>query len=93
MMCFDERSAREVGVTELEQKRPCATCSRPWDADVFYANCGECKDCKRKRSRNNRAVQARKLAAFERFVDALVHLADRPTEPVERGASLTSEVG
>jgi hypothetical protein len=79
-------------VGELEQKRPCTTCGRPWDADAFYASCGECKDCKRKRSRNNRAVQARKIAAFERFVDALVNLADRTAEPAERRTSLTSEV-
>jgi hypothetical protein len=79
-------------VAELEQKRPCTTCVRPWDADAFYANCGECKDCKRTRSRNNRAVQARKIAAFERFVDALVNLADRSAEPAERRPSLTSEV-
>ena len=80
-------------MAELEQKRPCATCSRPWDADAFYANCGECKDCKRKRSRSNRAAQARKIAAFERFVEALVNLAEKTTEPpAERRASLTSEV-
>src|SRR5215470_8303590 len=39
----------------------------------------------------NRALQARKLAAFERFVDALVDLADRAPElPPERTTSLTS---
>lgn len=76
-----------------EGKRPCATCGRPWDADAFYPNCGECKDCKRKRSRNNRAVQARKIVAFERFVDALVNLAGKTTEPpAECRGSLTSEV-
>ena len=80
-------------MTELEQKRPCATCGRPWDADTFYANCAECKDCKRRRSQHNRAVQARKIAAFERFVDALVNLADRGAEPsAVPTASLTSEV-
>lgn len=60
-----------------EQGRPCLTCDRPWSADAFYAGCGECKDCKRTRSRQNRALQARKLAAFERFVDALASLAPR----------------
>ena len=80
-------------MAEMDQKRPCTTCSRPWDADAFYANCGECKGCKQKRSRNNRAVQARKIAAFERFVDALVSLAYRTTElPAEPRTSLTSEV-
>ena len=38
--------------------------------------------------------QARKLAAFERFVEAFVSLAARTAEPPgERKASLTSEVG
>jgi predicted nucleic acid-binding Zn ribbon protein len=80
-------------VAELKPKRSCTTCGRPWDRDTFYANCGECKDCKRKRSRNNRAVQARKIAAFERFADALVNLADRATEPpAECRTSLTGDV-
>jgi hypothetical protein len=81
-------------VTELEQKRPCVTCGRPWSGDAFYVNCGECKDCKRLRSQRNRALQARKIAAFERFVEAFVSLADRTAEPPgERKASLASEVG
>jgi hypothetical protein len=81
-------------VTELEQKQPCPTCGRPWSEDAFYANCAECKSCKRLRSQRNRALQARKLAAFERFVEAFVSLADRTAEPPgERKASLTSEVG
>ena len=79
-------------MAELEQKRPCATCDRPWDADAFYSNCGECKDCKRQRSRNNRAVQARKIAAFERFVEALVNLAERTTgPPAEPRTGIVSE--
>jgi hypothetical protein len=81
-------------VTELEEKPPCPTCGRPWRADAFYVNCAECKDCKRLRSQRNRALQARKLAAFERLVEAFVSLADRTAEPAgERGASLSSEVG
>lgn len=64
-------------MTEPVQKQPCATCGRPWAADAFYANCGECKDCKRNRSQRNRAEQARKIAAFERFVDVLVDLASK----------------
>lgn len=80
-------------MTELEQKQPCPTCGRPWREDAFYANCAECKSCKRLRSQRNRALQARKLAAFERFVEAFVSLADRTVEPpVERKRSLTSEV-
>jgi hypothetical protein len=57
--------------------RPCPACDRPWSADAFYANCAECKDCKRKRSQRNRADQARKIAAFERFIDALASLAGK----------------
>ena len=59
------------------ERKPCVTCGRPWDAEAFYANCSECKDCKRKRSQRNRADQARKIAAFERFVDVLVDLASK----------------
>jgi hypothetical protein len=78
-------------MADPEQKRRCPTCRHLVDADAFYANCAECKDCKRRRSQRNRALQARKLAAFERFVDALVGLADRAPEfPPERTASLTS---
>lgn len=55
----------------------CPACGRPWSADAFYASCGECKDCKRKRSQRNRAEQARKIAAFERFVDVLADLVTR----------------
>jgi hypothetical protein len=81
-------------VTELEQKQPCPTCGRPWSGDAFYVNCAECKDCKRLRSQRNRALQARKLAAFERLVEAFVSLAARPPDsPVEPRTSLTSEVG
>ena len=79
-------------MAEPGQKRRCPTCNRPWDADAFYENCAECKDCKRRRSQHNRAVQARKIAAFERFVEALVKLADRTEPPAERRTSLTSDV-
>jgi hypothetical protein len=79
-------------VTETGQKQRCPTCGHLLPQDAFYANCGECKDCKRLRSQRNRALQARKLAAFERFVDALVSLTDRTAEPpAERRASLKSE--
>jgi hypothetical protein len=85
-------NVREVSVAEPGRKRPCTTCGRPWGADAFYANCGECKECKRKRSRDNRAVAARKIAAFERFVDVLVDLAGRAAEPVaDRKADIMSK--
>lgn len=79
-------------MTEPGSKRRCPTCGHLLPQDAFYMNCGECKDCKRLRSQRNRAVQARKIAAFERFVDALVTLADRTTEPsAEPRTSVTSE--
>ena len=79
-------------MTEPGPKRRCPTCGHLLPQDAFYMNCGECKDCKRLRSQRNRAVQARKIAAFERFVDALVTLADRTTEPpAEPRTSVTSE--
>jgi hypothetical protein len=72
-------------------KAPCSTCSAPWTEEAFYANCLECKACKRARSKRNRALQARKIAAFERFVDVLVGLtvrADMHNEyPSRRAAS------
>lgn len=69
-----ERSALGVEMPSPPAKDPCRTCSRRWAEDAFYANCSECKACKRDRSRRNRALQARKVAAFERFVDVLVVL-------------------
>ena len=57
--------------------KPCTTCGSPWDAEAFYANCGECKDCKRGRSQRNRAEQARKIAVAERFIAVLADLASR----------------
>lgn len=67
-------------MAELEQARRCPTCRHPKVPAAFYANCAECKDCKRDRSQRNRALQARKIAAFERFVDALIVLADKNGE-------------
>ena len=78
-------------MADTEQKRRCTTCRHLLDTDAFYANCAECKDCKRRRSQRNRALQARKLAAFEQFVDALVDLAERAPELTpERTTSLTN---
>jgi len=67
-----------------EHKRRCPTCDVPKPAGDFYANCAECKACKRKRSQHNRALQVRKIAAFERFVEALVVIADKTGEPDRR---------
>lgn len=61
--------------------RPCRTCGQDRPATAFYDGCSECKTCKRERSKRNRALQARKLAAFERFVDVLVVLADEHMNP------------
>jgi hypothetical protein len=75
-------------VTDPEKRR-CPTCRGSKPVGEFYVGCSECKDCKRTRSRTNRAVQARKIAAFERFVDALITLADKTAEPpAERGAKV-----
>jgi hypothetical protein len=80
-------------VPEPEQKRRCPRCGRLLATDAFYVNCAECKECKRHRSQLNRALQARKIAAFERFVEALVNLADLPAgRPAEPGTTPTSEV-
>ena len=62
-------------------KRRCPTCGQGKGPGEFYENCSECKDCKRGRSQRNRALQARKIAAFERFVDVLSLLADRTGTP------------
>jgi hypothetical protein len=56
------------------ERRRCRTCEQTLDVAAFYENCSECKDCKRDRSRRNRLLQARKLAAFERFLDVLTSL-------------------
>jgi hypothetical protein len=66
-----------------EAVRPCRTCKKPRPPQAFYENCSECKTCKRHRSRKNRALQARKIAAFERFVDVLFVLANRSDERPE----------
>jgi hypothetical protein len=80
---MSERSEQEASVAD---QRRCPTCSVSKSGSEFYAGVGECKTCKRDRSRRNRAVQARKIAAFERFVDALIVLADKSGEPPERAS-------
>jgi hypothetical protein len=73
-------------VTEHGGGRRCITCDKRKPDGEFYSGGRECKVCKRERSRRNRAVQARKLAAFERFVDALASLASKADEaPAGRG--------
>ena len=79
-------------MAEPGHERHCPTCGLPKAADAFYANCTECKDCKRKRSQQNCAMQARKIAAFERFVDVLASLTDRAAEPpAERSTHFKAE--
>lgn len=68
-------------MAEPEGGQQCSTCRQRKAASEFYTGVRECKTCKRDRSRRHRADQARKLAAFERFVDALVVLADKTGEP------------
>ena len=64
----------------MTESQRCPTCRESLPVDAFYVNCAECKGCKRLRSQRNRALQARKIAAFERFVDVLITLADRTAE-------------
>ena len=71
-------------MAEPEGKHRCTTCGQHKPASDFYSGVRECKTCKRDRSRRHRADQARKLAAFERFVDVLVVLADRTTSVPDR---------
>jgi hypothetical protein len=78
--------SREGDVTESGGSRRCSTCDKQKPDSEFYSGGRECKACKRDRSRRNRAEQARKLAAFERFVDALATLASKANEaPDGRG--------
>jgi hypothetical protein len=72
--------SREGDVSEPGGDRRCTTCDKQKPDSEFYSGGRECKVCKRDRSRRNRAVQARKLAAFERFVDALASLASKANE-------------
>jgi uncharacterized protein (DUF983 family) len=73
-------------VAEPEGRQRCSTCSHSKPLSEFYAGVRECKACKRDRSRRHRADQARKLAAFERFIDVLVVLADKTVSaPEPRG--------
>lgn len=60
--------------------RLCKSCRRTLSVAAFYSSGTECKECKRGRSKRNRMLQARKLAAFERFVDVLVDIADKTME-------------
>lgn len=71
-------------MTEPAQPKRCPTCRQSKTAGEFYSGCSECKDCKRGRSRSNRAVQARKIAAFEAFADILLALADRAADQPSR---------
>lgn len=64
-------------MTEVEVGRTCPTCNVSKPQDAYYRNCSECRECKKARSRNARLLQARKLAAFERFVGLLFDLSVR----------------
>ena len=77
----------QSGETPAAQPRPCRSCKKDQPATAFYDGCSECKTCKRNRSKRNRALQARKIAAFERFVDVLVVLADHAADADAQGAA------
>lgn len=68
-------------MTTSTETRECPTCERTLPADAFYRGCAECKACKRKRSKENRIAQTRKVAAFERFVEVFIDIARRSPEP------------
>jgi hypothetical protein len=87
-----ERSPWEADVTEPGSGRRCTNCDKRKPDSEFYSGVRECKACKRDRSRRDRAVQARKLAAFERFVDALITLAGKTSEaPAGRRTRTTAK--
>ena len=71
-------AAEAAGLT-----RECPNCG-PLPASEFYAGCSECKSCKRQRSKDHRAVQARKLAIAERLVDVLADLARGTSNDIDR---------
>ena len=75
----DERSE-----AAMSGRKRCPTCRGSKPDSEFYTGVAECKACKRGRSRTNRAVQARKIAAFERFVDALILIAGKAGGPPQR---------
>lgn len=78
-------------MTEPQGKTRCTSCGQFKAAADFYSGVRECKSCKRDRSRRNRADQARKIAAFERFVDILVVLADKTLEAPQDRKSAPAE--
>lgn len=67
----------QSGAQPAASSQVCRTCRQGQPTAAFYDGCSECKTCKRARSKQNRALQARKIAAFERFVDALFLMAER----------------
>jgi hypothetical protein len=77
-------TAGERSESDESGRKHCPTCRVSKSGSQFYAGVAECKSCKRDRSRRNRTVQARKIAAFERFVDALILIAGKAGEPPER---------
>lgn len=76
-------TAGERSEAATSDRKRCPTCRASKPGEEFYAGGGECKTCKRGRSRHNRAVQARKIAAFERLADALAAIAEKTGEPPE----------
>lgn len=77
-----------------QAERECPSCGKTKPASEFYANCSECKSCKRGRSKADRQLQARKIALAERLIDVLAALAAsadgqpgrQPGEPRSRAA-------
>lgn len=64
-----------AAVSVATDQRICPSCEQRKPVDAFYTSSPECRRCKRARSQANRHDRARRLAAFERFVDVLEDLA------------------
>lgn len=77
-------TAGERSESDASGRKRCPTCRASKPDSEFYPGVAECKACKRDRSRRNRALQARKIAAFERLVDALIIFANKSGENPER---------
>lgn len=65
--------------------RTCSTCGHSGPADDFYESSPECRECKRNRSRLNRALVAEKVA----LADRLLALVERMTDNNERQLCLS----
>jgi hypothetical protein len=59
----------------------CPSCGEIRKPDEFYATSTECRSCKKRRSQQNRADAAQKVALADRLLDVLERLADQGWQP------------